>query len=88
MTSLGHLQRGGTPTPTDQMLATQLGTACARLIQDKHYNVMVAFRCGESVLIPLEEVAGKRRVVPLDHPWIESACLVGTSFGSADFHAL
>lgn len=85
VTSLGYLQRGGTPTPTDRMLGTQLGTACARLIQEKHYNVMVALQSGQSVPVPLEEVAGKRREVPLDHPWIESALMVGTSFGSSDF---
>lgn len=85
VTSLGYLQRGGTPTPTDRMLATQLGTACAKLIHEEHYNVMVALQSGKSVPVPLEDVAGKRRTVPLDHPWIESACMVGTSFGSSDF---
>jgi 6-phosphofructokinase 1 len=85
VTSLGYLQRGGTPTATDRMLATQLGTACAKLIHEEHYNVMVALQNGKSVPVPLEEVAGKRRTVPQDHPWIESARMVGTSFGSKDF---
>ncbi len=85
VTSLGYLQRGGTPTPTDRMLATQLGTACAKLIHEEHYNVMVALQNSKSVPVPIEDVAGKRRTVPLDHPWIESACMVGTSFGSPDF---
>jgi 6-phosphofructokinase 1 len=67
------------------MLAMQLGTACAKLIHEEHYNVMVALQNGKSVPVPLEEVAGKRRTVPQDHPWIESARMVGTSFGSKDF---
>ncbi|MGC9469494.1 MAG: 6-phosphofructokinase [Anaerolineae bacterium] len=81
VTSLGHLQRGGTPTPTDRLLATRLGTACARLIEQGEYGVMVAVRGDECVPVPLKEVAGKRKTVPLDHPWIEAARLVGTSFG-------
>ncbi|MCJ7548106.1 MAG: 6-phosphofructokinase, partial [Anaerolineae bacterium] len=81
VTSLGHLQRGGGPSPTDRLLATQLGTTCARYIAEERYGVMVAIRGGECVPVPVQEVAGNRRVVPLDHPWIESARLVGTSFG-------
>jgi 6-phosphofructokinase 1 len=81
VTSLGHLQRGGVPSPTDRLLATRLGTTCARLISEERYGVMVAVQGDDCVPIPLKEVAGKRRVVPIDHPWIESARLVGTSFG-------
>ena len=81
VTSLGHLQRGGTPTPADRLLATRLGTACAELVEKGKFGVMVAVRGDECVPIPLEEIAGHRRVVPLDHPWIRSARLVGTSFG-------
>lgn len=81
LTSLGHLQRGGVPSPTDRLLATRLGTTCARLISEGRYGVMVAVKGDDCVPVPLKEVAGKRRIVPLDHPWIESARLVGTSFG-------
>ena len=81
VTSLGHLQRGGSPTPTDRLLATRLGTTCAELVADGVYNVMVAVRGDECVPVPLEEVAGRCRTVPPDHPWIRSARLVGTSFG-------
>ena len=81
VTSLGHLQRGGGPSPTDRLLATQLGTTCARYIAEERYGVMVAIRGGDCVPVPVQEVAGNRKVVPLDHPWIESARLVGTSFG-------
>ncbi|MDH7569830.1 MAG: ATP-dependent 6-phosphofructokinase [Armatimonadota bacterium] len=81
VTVLGHLQRGGTPTPTDRVLATRLGTAAADLIARGQYNVMVAVRGTECVPVPLEEVAGKLRTVPLDHPLIDTARKVGTCLG-------
>ena len=82
VTILGHLQRGGTPSAADRLLATRLGTGCAALIDEGVYGVMVAAR-GEGVEpVPLEKVAGKRRTVPLDHPWIESARRVGTCLGN------
>ena len=80
-TILGHLQRGGTPSAADRLLATRLGTACADMIQSGVYGVMVAAR-GEGVeAMPLEDVAGRKKLVPSGHPWIESARRVGTSLG-------
>jgi ATP-dependent phosphofructokinase / diphosphate-dependent phosphofructokinase len=81
VTILGYLQRGGTPSAADRLLATRLGTACAGLINEGVYGVMVAARGDGAVPVPLEEVVGKRRVIPLDHPWIESARRVGTCLG-------
>jgi 6-phosphofructokinase 1 len=81
VTSLGHLQRGGVPSPTDRLLATRLGTKCAELIEEGHYGVMVAVKGDECVPVKLKKVAGKKKTVPPDHPWIEAARLVGTSFG-------
>ncbi|OUC07661.1 6-phosphofructokinase, partial [Litorilinea aerophila] len=81
LTILGHLQRGGTPSAADRLLATRLGTACAELVNQGVYGVMVAARGEEAVPVPLEEVAGKLKMVPLDHPWIESARRVGTCLG-------
>ncbi len=81
ITILGHLQRGGTPSAADRLLATRLGAACAQLIQLGHYGVMVAAR-GEGVVpVALEEVAGNKKLIPLDHPWLEAARMVGTSLG-------
>ena len=77
---LGHLQRGGTPSAADRLLATRLGTACASLINDGVNGVMVASRGDSAVPVPLEEVAGKKKLVPTDHPWVNSARLVGVSF--------
>jgi 6-phosphofructokinase 1 len=81
VTILGHLQRGGTPSAADRILATRLGSACVEMINEDKHGILVAAR-GESVTgVPLEEVAGKRKLVPLDHPWITSARWVGTNFG-------
>ncbi len=81
VTILGHLQRGGTPSAADRLLATRLGTACADLIQQEKYGVMVAARGDEAVPVPLEEVAGNKKLVPPDHPWVVSARRVGTCLG-------
>jgi 6-phosphofructokinase 1 len=81
VTSLGHVQRGGIPTPTDRLLCTRLGTKAAELLADGVYNVMVAVRGDECVPVPLDKVAGRKKTIPLDHPWIESARQVGTCFG-------
>jgi 6-phosphofructokinase 1 len=81
VTALGHLQRGGVPSPTDRLLATRLGTTCAELIQKSQFGIMVAVKGEKCKPVPLSKVAGRRRSVPPDHPWIRSARLVGTSFG-------
>ena len=81
VTALGHVQRGGIPSAFDRQLCTTLGTAAARILAKGTYNVMVGYRGGRTEEIALSEVAGKRRVVPPDHPLIESARLVGTCLG-------
>jgi 6-phosphofructokinase 1 len=81
VTILGHIQRGGTPSAMDRLLATRLGTACAGLINDNVSGVMVASRGEGTEAVPLEEVVGKRKIVPLDHPWIDSARRLGTGMG-------
>ncbi len=78
---LGYLQRGGTPSAGDRTLATRLGTRCAVLIREGVHGVMIAARGDATKAIPLENVVGKRKAVPLNHSWIESARLVGTSLG-------
>jgi 6-phosphofructokinase 1 len=81
VTILGHLQRGGTPSAADRLLATRLGTAAVRLIEAEQYGVMVAARGETYEPVPLETVVGKRRIVPPDHAWIRSARAVGTCLG-------
>lgn len=80
-TILGHLQRGGTPSAADRLLATRLGTACADLINERQFGVMVAARGENAVPVPLEEVAGNKKLVPPDHPWVISAQRVGVCMG-------
>ncbi|MDA1142701.1 MAG: 6-phosphofructokinase, partial [Planctomycetota bacterium] len=82
VTSLGHVQRGGIPTPTDRLLCTLLGSKAAELLAEGRYNSMVAVRGNTCVAVPLEKVAGKLKTVPLDHEWIRSAHMVGTCMGS------
>ena len=82
-TSLGHVQRGGTPTPADRLLCTRLGTAAGVMIAERRYNVMVGVRGDTCVPVPLEKVAGVVRRVPPDHEWLQAAVRVGTCIGVA-----
>jgi ATP-dependent phosphofructokinase / diphosphate-dependent phosphofructokinase len=81
VTILGHLQRGGTPSSSDRLLATRLGTACAKYINKEKFGVMVALKKNNIDTVPLEEVVGKVKCVPTNHEWIKSARKVGTCFG-------
>lgn len=81
LTILGHLQRGGTPSATDRILATRLGTAAVDAIDKQQYGKMVAVDGESTKLVPLGEVAGNRKSIPLDHPWIRSAIETGTCLG-------
>jgi 6-phosphofructokinase 1 len=81
LTILGHLQRGGTPSAADRLLATRLGTRALDLIKKEQFGVMVAVKGSVTEPVPMEEVAGKINFVPKDHPMIVSARNVGTSFG-------
>ncbi len=81
VTILGYVQRGGTPSPADRLLATRLGSACGDLINENVFGVMVASRGDRTEPVPLEKVAGKRKIVPADHPWVEAARRVGTCLG-------
>ena len=81
ITILGHVQRGGTPTPTDRLLATRLGTACADYIADGVHGVLVAARGETTEAVPLKKVAGRTKTVPMDHPWIETARHLGVALG-------
>jgi len=81
VTSLGHVQRGGVPSAFDRTLCTLLGTKAAELLAKGVYNIMVSYKEGLCKPIPLEQVAGKRKTVPLDHQLITSARSVGTCLG-------
>lgn len=81
VTILGHVQRGGIPSPADRLLATRLGAACARFLHEEVFGVMVAVRGDDVEAVPLEDVVGKRKTVPADHPWITTARSMGVSLG-------
>jgi 6-phosphofructokinase len=81
VTILGHVQRGGTPSPADRLLATQLGTAAVEMIDEGKFGILVAKRGDKAVGVPFEELVDKRNHVPLDHAWIRTARSVGTSLG-------
>ncbi len=81
VTILGHLQRGGTPSAADRLLATTLGTACAEYIEKGTYGVMIAARGNYTRPVPLEKVIGVIKYVPVDHAWVQSARAVGTCMG-------
>jgi len=81
VTILGYLQRGGTPSAADRLLATRLGTACVELIRKGQSGVMVAARGDGIKTVSVEDVAGKLKTVPLDHPWIAAARRIGTCMG-------
>ena len=78
---LGHLQRGGAPTPFDRMLATRFGATAVELVLNGVFGVMVANRPPSIVPVPLSEVVGKTRTVPLDSDLIKTARSIGVAFG-------
>ena len=81
MTILGYVQRGGTPSFGDRLLATSLGTACVDLIANGAAGIMVASRGTTVQPVPLASVAGRLKLVPMDHHWVLSARSVSTCLG-------
>jgi len=80
-TVLGYIQRGGTPSPMDRVLATRYGTAAADMIADRNFGKMVALRNNDITPVPLDDVAGKLKLVEPDDTRIIQAQKMGTSFG-------
>ena len=78
---LGHLQRGGSPTAFDRTLATRFGGKAVELLMKGQYGKMVANHPPDLVPIPLGEVVGKRKTVPLDYDLLLTARARGVSFG-------
>jgi len=78
---MGHLQRGGSPTPFDRVLATKLGSKAVDLIEDQEFGFMVGVKGNSLVNVSLQSVAKGPRLVPLNDPLIKTARSVGTSFG-------
>ena len=77
----GHYQRGGPPCPLDRVLATQFGTAAARLIKERKYGYMLGMCNGEITEVPLGDAASRTKFLPVDHPLIQTARDTGICFG-------
>jgi 6-phosphofructokinase 1 len=78
---LGHLQRGGTPTAFDRTLATRFGGKAVELLMKGQYGKMVANHPPDLVPIPLGEVVGKMKTVPLDYDLLLTARAMGVALG-------
>lgn len=80
-TVLGYIQRGGSPTPADRILATRYGAYAARMISEGDFGKMVGIRGNEIVGVPLEEVGGRLRLVNPDNGLVDKARHMGVCFG-------
>ncbi len=83
-TILGHVQRGGTPVAFDRVLASQFGYQAVELVAEDAWNQMVVHQRGEITTVPIQDVAGRQRLVPLDDMLIQTARAVGTCMGDAN----
>jgi 6-phosphofructokinase 1 len=81
VTVLGHLQRGGSPTPFDRVLATRFGALASELAASGRYGLMAALRGDRVVPVPIEDAIAELKRVPRDHQLVKAARSVGTSFG-------
>ncbi len=77
----GHFQRGGTPSAYDRVLTTELGVEGAKAILEGDFGKMIGMACDKPIRVPLAEVSGKTKRVPLDHPVLLSARQMGICFG-------
>ena len=80
-TILGYIQRGGTPSPFDRLLATSYGAKATELISEGKFNQMVALQNNKITSIPLIETGGKLQKVPEDYALLTHARHLGTCFG-------
>ena len=81
VTVLGYLQRGGTPSPYDRVLASRFGTAAADFLAQGNFGKLVALQNDQIVGVPLSLIAGRVKNVPYNHPMINVARGLGTCFG-------
>ena len=84
VTVLGYIQRGGTPSATDRIIATRYGTAALNLIVKKDFGKMVALKKGKIETVDLAEVEGKLKLVTPKNKLVRSAKSIGTSFGEKE----
>jgi phosphofructokinase-like protein len=82
-TLLGHVQRGGSPTPFDRVLATRFGYHAAQLVTAQQFGRMVTLQGDVCSSVAIAEVAGRNRTVPPDHELLRAARGLGVSLGVA-----
>ena len=80
-TVLGYLQRGGSPTAYDRMLATRYGVRAVEAVMDGDFNVMVALQANKIVTVPIAKVASEPHRVPVDSDIVKAAKEIGICFG-------
>lgn len=80
---LGHLQRGGTPSSYDRLISLRFGAAAVRALENRDFNKMIVMQQNSIKIIPLEDVAGKIKQVPLDSDTILTAREIGVCLGDA-----
>jgi 6-phosphofructokinase 1 len=78
---LGHLLRGGSPTTFDRLAALRFGAAAVRALEEGHSGVMVALHHPNVMYVPLAEVAGRMKAVPLDCDTVQTGRDLGICFG-------
>ncbi|MBU0479734.1 MAG: ATP-dependent 6-phosphofructokinase [Proteobacteria bacterium] len=78
---LGHLQRGGSPTTFDRLLALRFGAAAVRMAENEQFDQMVALVSGEMDAVPLEAAIKQRKKVPADSDKVLTAREIGICFG-------
>lgn len=81
---LGHLQRGGTPTAFDRLLASCYGSAAVHAIKNGEFGRMIAWRCNEIASVPLEAVISRVKSIPGDHFLLTVARDIGISLAGHD----
>jgi len=81
VTVLGHLQRGGSPCPSDRILATCFGVAAVEMIAKERFGEMVCLKGEEISSLPLAEASRKLKLVPPECPLVRTAEALGISLG-------
>jgi 6-phosphofructokinase 1 len=81
VTVLGHIQRGGSPSPFDRVLSTRLGVAAVDLIAQGKFGYMACLRCASIESTPIERAVGALKVVDPQGELVRTARAVGISFG-------
>lgn len=78
---LGHLQRGGSPTAFDRILATKYGVTACRLAVERKFGMMAALQGQTIVPVPIKTAIAELKTVAPDNQTVQAARAVGTSFG-------